>query len=152
MKIEVELILREADERDLDLLAAMNERLVVDQGSQPWSRTRFRERFDEWIRTGDWSIYIFCIEDEAAGYVAYQVQPDHYNPDENVVFVRHFYVERASRRRGIGTRAFNSLRELLPPGWPISLEVVSTNPDGQRFWEGLGFARTFTSLKLSSDR
>lgn len=43
--------LREADKRDLDLLAAMNGRSALDQGSQPWALERYRSRFEDWMRT-----------------------------------------------------------------------------------------------------
>ena len=89
---EEQLVVRKADAQDLDLLAEMNERLVVDQGSQPWSIARFRDRFGEWLQTGEWSIHIFLQAGAAVGYAAHQTQPDHYEPDQQVVFLRHFYI------------------------------------------------------------
>ncbi|MBT3342638.1 MAG: GNAT family N-acetyltransferase [Gemmatimonadetes bacterium] len=144
-------LVRKADTQDLDLLAEMNHRLVVDQGSQPPSINILRDRFAHWLETDEWSIHLFLLGDNVVGYAAHQTQADHYNPDQEVVFVRHFYIDRDHRRKGIGTTAFAALRDHLATDLPISLEVVASNPDGLRFWESLGFSPYFTSLKLTAD-
>ena len=43
----------------------------------------------EWLQTGEWSIHIFLQAGAAVGYAAHQTQPDHYEPDQQVVFLRH---------------------------------------------------------------
>ena len=145
---EVTIFVRGADERDLDRLATMNARLVIDQGSVPWPLAQFRDRFAQWLKDGEWSVDVFLRDGRTVGYAAYQTQGDHYEPSQDVLFVRHFYIDRGCRGQGVGTAAFGVLAQTrFPEGLQVALEVVSTNPDGQRFWERMRFTPYFTSMK-----
>lgn len=78
----------------------------------------------------------------------HRIQSDVYDPDQQVVYVRQFYIEREHRRRGLGTTAFAALQAArFPAAQTISLDVLATNPSGQRFWERLGFEPYFVSMK-----
>ena len=150
---QVRIHVRSAVEDDLGQLAVMNERLVIDQGSIPWPVERFRERFAEWVGTGEWSVDVFVRDGQVVGYAAYQTRGDHYVPSQQVVFLRHFYIERGLRGQGVGTAAFGALAgNRFPQGLEVALEVEPTNPAGQRFWERLGFGPYFTAMKMEPDK
>ncbi len=72
---------------------------------------------------------------------------DDYDPDQRMIFVRQFFVQRAYRRRGIGRRAFEQITEqYFPSDARVMLDVLATNSEALRFWEDLGFTRYATSL------
>ena len=78
----------------------------------------------------------------------YQQRGDYYYPDQQVVYVRQFYIEREHRRRGLGRAAFHPLMQTrFPKGHAVTLDVVATNPAGQHFWLKLGFAPYFIAMK-----
>jgi GNAT superfamily N-acetyltransferase len=141
------LQLRAAEEEDLPLLAAMNRRLIEDEGSRnPMSADALRRRMADWLR-GDWSIDLFVENDTIVGYAVYQLRPDEYNPAQTVVYLRQLYVEREARGRGIGRRMFEMLAQArLPADCPVVIDVLASNPGGRRFWERLGFRPYCTTM------
>ena len=87
--------------------------------------------------------------EQVVGYTVYQLRGDYYAPEQPVIYVRQYYIEREYRRRGLGRAAFQELVDKnFPEGYDaISLDVVATNPEGQQFWEQLGFVPYFTAMK-----
>ncbi len=74
------------------------------------------------------------------GYAVYTRRPDEYRPEQTVVYLRQFYIERQQRRRGLGRRAFTLLAQTdFPAGCRVEIDVLATNPVGQQFWAALGF-------------
>ena len=51
------------------------------------------------------------------------------------------------RRRGIGTAAYELLAKERFGDRVVSVDVLATNPDGQEFWNRIGFTPYFTSMK-----
>ncbi len=143
------IYIRNAGLNDVPLLAQMNARLVEDQGSlNPFSMTELEQRFSEWLQTSAYQIDVILEHDQVVGYAVYQQRSDYYYSDQQVVYVRHFYIEREHRRRGLGRAAFQMLMQTrFPEGQAISLDVVATNPAGLTFWSKLGFASYFTAMK-----
>ena len=140
--------IRKADDADVPFLARMNEQLVADQGSRnPFTAKQYEHRFAEWLVT-DWEVDVFEHDVQRVGYSVYRVQADEYYSDQQVVYVRQFYIERQHRRRGLGTTAFSVLQEArFPEIESIALDVLATNPSGQRFWEHIGFEPYFVNMK-----
>lgn len=143
------LHLRNATEADLGLLAHMNYSLIEDEGSRnPMTLEQLRRRMEGMLH-GDWKIDLFMEDEATVGYAVYQFRPDSYFPEKTTVFLRHFYIERGYRRRGVGRVAFDLLAEArFPPDCTIELEVLDTNPNGYRFWTYLGFAPYCTTMHL----
>lgn len=143
--------IRSAEPEDVPALARMNAELVEDQGSS--SRVpidELEERFRVWIRTGEYYIDMFDESGSTFGYAVYQVRGDYYFPAQRVVYLRHFFIERRYRGQGWGTVAFETLTaQRFPKEHAVALDVVSTNPIGQLFWEKLGFKPYFTEMKRS---
>ena len=68
------------------------------------------------------------------GYSVYQRRQDHFDNAQGVIFIRHFYIEREPRRRGLGRSAFNLLVETrFPRHSGLTLDVLPTNPDAAKF-------------------
>ena len=107
----MEIVLRQATEDDVTELATLNKRLVVDQGSRnPYTASEYEGRFRDWLRGDEWNVDIFGnSEGVTLGYAVHTVQQDYYYPDQEVVYLRQFYIDRPMRRRGIGTAAYELL-------------------------------------------
>ena len=79
-----------------------------------------------------------------------QWQQDYYYPDQEVVYLRQFYIDRPMRRRGLGTAAYELLAKERFRDREVAVDVLATNPDGQKFWAHIGFTPYFTSMKSGS--
>jgi GNAT superfamily N-acetyltransferase len=143
------LVVRLADEADLPLLAQMNKRLIEDEGSRnPMSIDQLAERMRGWLR-GVWEVRLLETDEGVAGYAVYQTRHDEYFPDQTIVYLRQFYVEREMRGRGLGTAAFRALAaEHFPPGSTIVIDVLASNPGGHEFWRHVGFQPYCTTMQL----
>ena len=103
------LLVRPANEADLPLLAQMNKRLIEDEGSRnPMSLDQLADRMRDWL-LGDWEVKLFATDDRVVGYAVYQIRRDEYFPDQTIVYLRQFYIEREMRGQGLGTAAYPGL-------------------------------------------
>ena len=148
-----ELVLRPATESDLPLLAAMNRRLIEDEGSRnPMTVVQLQSRMAVWLR-GDWRVDLFVEGGEIVGYATHRSRPDEYFPERTQIYLRQFFIERDRRGRGIGRRAFGALlAERFAEGDEIVLDVVESNPGGRRFWESVGLRPRSTTMFLTPER
>ena len=146
---QMEIFLRPANQEDVRELAILNKRLVEDQGSRnPFTQSEYESRFNDWLRSSEWNVDVFTDPAAATlGYAVHRVQRDYYYPEEQVVYLRQFYIDRPIRRRGIGSVAYQLLAKERFGGREVSIDVLATNPDGQAFWGHLGFEPYFTSMK-----
>ena len=138
-----------ATQPDLPLLAAMNRRLIKDEGSRnPMDEEALRARLAGWMRRRVYHFDLFTAGDIPVGYAAYQVRREQYEPERTNVFLRHFYIEREYRRRGLGRAAFDLLVQTrFPTDASIDLNVLTDNLAGQRFWASVGFAPFYTAMR-----
>jgi GNAT superfamily N-acetyltransferase len=143
------LSLRPATRADLPRLATMNKQLIEDEGSpNPMTIADLQERMAGWLNER-YHIEMILDDNAIVGYAIYAIRKDAHFSDRQVVFVRQFYLEREHRRQGIGKRAFKLLADTrFPINCTISLDVLAANPNGQRFWERLGFQPYYVNLKL----
>ncbi|MBL4679430.1 MAG: GNAT family N-acetyltransferase [Pseudomonadales bacterium] len=126
---------------DIPQIAAWNIQLHLDEGSTPLTIAEAESRYESWIENDEYSGLVFCLNDVACGYILYE-----YNEAGNDVrspayyYVRQFYIDKNCRRTGTGTKAFNMFKEMcVLTGTKINLEANISNPNGQKFWESLGF-------------
>jgi GNAT superfamily N-acetyltransferase len=161
---------RDAAPGDAPTLALMNRRLIEDERHvNPMGLPELEARLRDWLERGEYRAALFFTDeftdverevgaepdgaadsesDVPAGYVLYQLRRDYYFPERDVVYVRHFYVERGRRRQGIGRLAFETIaRERFPAGATLDLEVLATNPVGREFWTSLGFEPRYTAMR-----
>lgn len=141
------LIVRRATINDIGYLAEMNKQLIEDEKSRnPMNVQQLQVRMQTWIDS-DWSAVMIYKNDDLIGYLLYQQRRDEFEPMERVIYIRQFFVQRASRRRGFGRQAFDLIvSEYFPSDARIMLDVLASNPEALRFWEELGFATYATTL------
>lgn len=139
--------LRKATINDITALAEMNKQLIRDERSRHSMNVNQLElRMQSWL-DGDWSAIMIYKNNDLIGYLLYQQRSDDYDPDQRIIFVRQFFVQRTYRRRGIGREAFEAIAaQFFPSDAQVSLDVLSTNPEALHFWEDLGFSRYATIL------
>ncbi len=135
------VLLKRASETDIPLLTRMNRNLIEDENAgnsmtENELRTRMRGFID-----GPYDAYLILDEKRPAGYILVRT-------DTTPLYLRHFYVERHYRRRGIGTAAFTRLRSILKTD-AIDVDVLVHNAAARAFWKNLGFRSESIQMRLS---
>jgi GNAT superfamily N-acetyltransferase len=146
------LFIRPADDIDLPLLAQMNKRLIEDEGSRnPMSLDQLADRMRGWL-LGDWEVKQFATDERIVGYAVYQLRRDEYFPEQTIVYLRQFYIEREMRGQGLGTAAFRALAaEHFLPDSRVVIDVLASNPRGYDFWRHVGFEPYCTTMHLRNE-
>lgn len=118
---------------DARLLAAMNHRLIRDEGHRnSMSVAELETRMRAWLEE-EYQAVLFDDEQGTAGYALFKREPDW-------IYLRQFFVQPELRRRGIGRAAMAWLLENVWNDAPrIRLDVLVGNSDGIEFWRSLGF-------------
>ena len=129
---------RPAQPDEIGTLVTMNRQLQEDEHSEVMPTDVLEARLRRWLAAGH---HIMMLEDNSRvmGYAVFN------NTDADLqgppgVYLRHFFIAREARRRGVGRQAFELLkRDEWPAGCRILLDAMCSNPDAQRFWRALGF-------------
>lgn len=123
---------------DVELLAALNEQLIQDEGHRnELTRTQLTDRMRAWLQ-GEYRAVIFEEANEVVAYALYCVGER--SETDRFMFLRHFFVQRARRREGIGREAVRLLlTEVFPPNARVLLDVLYHNQGARKFWKKLGF-------------
>ena len=139
--------LRSATVTDVALLADMNERLIEDEGSRnQMDVTQLHERMSNWLKTG-WQADLIVVEDSVVGYALYQRRQDEYFPDNPLVYLRQFFIERAHRRKGLGREALRLLQHSrFPTDGYVVIDVLASNSAARGFWKASGFGEYSTTM------
>lgn len=126
--------IRYATEGDAPFLADINRQLIEDEwGGGGMSLERLEARMRRWIADDEYRAVLF-LEDGAT--VAYSLV----SLDEDSAFIRHFFVIKEHRGRGVGRRAIDTLfSQVIPPGFRTTLDVLASNQGGHQFWRSVGF-------------
>lgn len=145
--------LRRATINDINALAEMNGELIRDERSRnPMNVHQLQLRMQTWL-DGNWSAVMIHKNKDLIGYLLYQQREDDYYPDQRVIYVKQFFVQRTYRRRGIGREAFEQIvSDYFPSNAKIMLDVLATNPEALHFWEDLGFRQYSTALQRDAVR
>lgn len=130
---------RFATKNDVPALAAMNLRLIRDEGHRnPMTPAQIEERMASWL-SGAYAAVVFETDGDAdgdpatCGYCLYRRESD-------LVYVRHFFVEAAHRRRGVGRAAIGWLLAHPWQGVPrLRVEALVNNQPAVAFWQSVGF-------------
>jgi GNAT superfamily N-acetyltransferase len=136
------IALRRANLTDVPVLARLNKQLVADEGSRnPMAMPQLEARMTGWLSGGTYTAVLIYWRGEVAGYCLYQQRQDTHFPEQVVLYVRQFCIERSLRRQGIGRTAFERLSAVcFPDDATLELEVLAHNMAGRAFWASLGFA------------
>jgi len=127
---------------DADLLAALNQQLIQDQGHRNASNlAELQERMRGWLATD----YVAVIFEHEADVVAYAL----YREEAELIYLRHFFVQRPCRRRGFGKQA---LHLLLTQIWPVdkrlTVEVLGANAAALALFRDGGFRDYSVMLEI----
>ena len=107
------LTLRSATPLDLPLLVQMNQELIEDEGSSnPMTAEQLESRMRRWLQT--WEVRLFLQETVVVGYTIYRIQKSEHDGKETV-YIRHYYICRNTRRKGLGREALALLRQQVFP-------------------------------------
>lgn len=133
---------RAARAQELPRLAAWNAQLIRDEGSESvLALDEISTRLRDWLGSG-YKASVFEVDAAPFGYAIHRELPD-------CTHLRHFFVEAAFRRRGLGRRAFELLRrDAFPADRRMLVEALVSNPAGVAFWESVGFTQRYVGLQL----
>lgn len=132
---------REVVVSDLGLLAEWNHQLIQDEGHRnPMTVEQLAERMKNWLQ-GEYRAVIFT-NDEPVGYALFKTE-------EELIYLRQFFVRRDRRRCGIGKMAFQILRaEVWPSDVRLSVDVLCRNSAGVAFWRSVGYRDYCLTLEI----
>lgn len=132
----------EASEADLGLLAEWNYQLIRDEGHRnPMSVAQLAERMKKWLES-EYRAVLFSSE-APVGYALFR-------KEEELVYLRQFFVHRDRRRVGIGRAAVSILREQV---WPrdvrLTVDVLCRNQSAIAFWRSVGYRDYCLTLEIT---
>jgi len=97
---KMNLILHNANEPDLPVLARMNKQLIDDEGSKnPMSIEELERRMKGWLLS-DWKIDLISNSSETIGYALYQYITIF--KEQKEVYLRQYYIKPDFRNQGYG--------------------------------------------------
>ena len=134
---------REAEPRDVDVLAGMNARLLEDEAHElQLSFDELKRRMSGWLED-EYRALLFERGASAVAYALLRIR-------NGELFLRQFYVERDARRAGIGREAIRLLWERFSADADrFVLDVLVHNQAALAFWHALGFANYAIRLRLT---
>lgn len=126
--------IRYASQEDAPFLADINRQLIEDEwGGGGMSLERLEARMRRWIEDDEYRAVLFQEEDSTVAYALVSL-------DEDSAFIRHFFVLKEHRGRGVGRRAIDTLfARVVPAGFRTTLDVLASNQGGHQFWRSAGF-------------
>ena len=135
---------RKATLADVPLLAELNHQLIHDEGHRnPMTAPELEERMRGWLTTAAYEAVVFEAESGVVAYALYRRR------QEVGIYLRHFFVVRERRRRGIGRAAIKILRDQV---WPrderLLVEVLWHNTPGIHFRKAVGFEAYSLALEI----
>jgi GNAT superfamily N-acetyltransferase len=136
-----DVVVRPAGVDEIELLASWNAQLIRDERhDNTMSTPELASRLREWLAS-DYRAAVFEVDATPFGYALFRELPD-------CMHLRHFFVERKVRRRGLGRRAFERLRLEFPADKRVLVEVLTWNAAGIAFWKSVGFSERYLGLSL----
>jgi len=137
------LTVRRATRADCTRLGVLNHQLIQDEGHRnPMTELQLAKRMRLWIGRGGYTALLF---EEGGAVVAYALYRE--APDE--IYLRHLFVVRNRRRRGIGRRVMQTLVEQIwPHGKRLTVEVLCRNTPGIAFWKAMGYQEYSLCLEI----
>ena len=125
---------RYAVESDAPFLADINRQLIEDEwDGGGMSLERLEARMRRWLADEEYRAVLFLEGGETVAYSLVSL-------DEDSAYIRHFFVLHEHRAKGVGRRAVEILfREIIPPAFRVTLDVLASNRTGHAFWQSVGF-------------
>ena len=128
---------------DCQTLAEWNHQLIPDEGHRnPMDISQLKDRMSGWLTTGGYTAVIFEEDGEAVAYALYR-------EDATEIYLRHLFVMRHLRRKGIGRRAVAILiSQLWPKTKRLTVEVLTRNGSAVAFWRATGYSDDSLTLEI----
>ncbi|WP_168124003.1 GNAT family N-acetyltransferase, partial [Paenibacillus sp. HB172176] len=136
------LRLQSAENSDLKILAEMNKQLIEDENSSnPMGMQELEQRMSDFLKDS-WEIDLIMNDTVIIGYALYQYQNVQGKEDDKQVYIRQYFIRREFRNMGYGIAGIELLKKTrFTDLTKIEIDVLESNPKGQRFWEKVGFKR-----------
>ncbi len=129
---------------DLDTLTRMNVELRADERiDNVMTDAEVKERMRGFLLGKTYRIHVFL---EDSGIVGYSVVDVTKTP----VYMRQFFIDRNSRRRGLGRKFFHMLVGVLDVE-AIDVEVLAWNETAVEFYKKIGFSRRYVGMRLRTN-
>lgn len=134
---------RLAEERDVPLLAEMNEQLIRDEGHRnDMTLPELAQRMKAWLG-GDYQAVLIESDSRVVGYALFRYEQDY-------VYVRQFFVTPDSRRQSVGRNALAWLwTNLWKDAARVRLDVLLGNEEGLAFWRTVGFQGYCLTMEMN---
>ncbi len=134
--------LRAATVEDATVLARLNNRLILDEGSDnPMNLEQLTQRMLGFLRE-EYRAVIIEVNAQVAGYCLYR-------PQTGGVYVRQYMMKPQHRALGLGKAAFLAIKsEYLEEYGGVTLDVLHCNPVGMAFWKSVGFVPYIHQMRL----
>jgi GNAT superfamily N-acetyltransferase len=131
----------EAAAVDICLLSEWNQQLIRDEGHRnAMTVEQLADRMANWL-SKEYRAIIFS-DTEPVAYALFK-------HEEDLVYLRQFFVRRDRRRVGVGRSAFEILRsEVWPTGVRLTVDVLCQNNGGVAFWRSLGYRDYCLTLEI----
>ena len=113
-------------------LAELNRQLRDDEGyPDPMTDAQLVERMTNWLRDS-YRSYLAYQDGRTVGYCMFRETPTYYQ-------LRHLFVARDRRRRGVATALLDWMYSHVWSGKPVRLNVFSHNAPAVAFYRAYGF-------------
>jgi ribosomal protein S18 acetylase RimI-like enzyme len=134
---------------DIPIFVRMNRQLAEDE------QHRNRHKSDEWFKErmesflkGEFEAIIFEQDGKALAYALYRNHPEH----DDTIYLRQIFVDRSSRRQGIGREAIQILmKEVWPREKRLTVEVLCSNEAAFSFHKSVGFKEYCLELEIKAE-
>lgn len=121
-----------ANHKDIETLAVLNKRLIEDERHpNPMTIEQLSARMTGWLQKEYYS-YLAIIDNQTAAYCLYRDADNYY-------YLRHLYVERDFRRRGIASMLLDWMYDHIWTEKKVRLDVLSHNKGAITFYKQYGF-------------
>ena len=139
-----ELKFRFATECDVSWLARMNQQLIKDEGHRnKMTLAELEQRMSDFLQT-EYEAIIACLNQTDIGYALYRQDPEW-------LYLRQIFVIEKMRRKGIGRRFIEWLKD---NPWKkckrIRTDVLVDNIGGIDFWKVVGFKEYCITLEMEN--
>lgn len=133
---------RHATLEDCAALAELNHQLIRDEGHRnKMNVPELEQRMRGWLES-EYAAVIFERAGETVAYALYREQPEH-------IYLRHLFVARDRRRKGIGRAAVEILRmQIWPKNKRLTVEVLVKNGPAVAFWRAVGYTDYSLTLEI----
>ncbi len=135
---------RFATQKDISLLAKMNQQLIRDEGHRnKMTLLQLERRVSDFLRTKYTAVIVSSGNDDI-GYALYREEPEW-------VYLRQIFVKSEMRREGVGRKIICWLKK---NPWKdskrIRVEVLVGNLEGISFWHAVGFKDYCITMEMDN--